>query len=494
MSRLTKNIFYNLGGQGLLLLLSFTAVQFVFSRLGSDPLGILYFTLAVGVILSTVLDLGLSFTLVREISRNPGDKRYLKSLISTVSSLYWGIYIILGIVVLFLSPFIVKSWINLTLLDIDTAILSVRILLVTSLMTLPKSLYISLLRGIERMEFSNIIEVVIAILQQVGVIILVSLGRGLIDISYWIGFSSAVGLLILSTISSHFFPLTTLIPGWNFEVLKKNFKYSFNLMLITSLSTIHIQTDKMTLSKLLPIGLVGFYGLTFHAITRGALIAKAVGQASFPVFSRFVEEREDSKLLEYYWRLQDLVCISTFPILASIPFILEPVFTFLFTKEVAQSLLGPAILVSIGTYMNSTLNIPYTLSLAKGRPDITVRLNFYALFTVLPLTILLIYLFGLLGAGTSWILYHILAYSYVIPRICKECLHLSVIEWYTHILKITSIGICSYGLAYLTLSSQGTLALIVGYIMASLVFLICSYMIATPELRNSFKAKLAEVL
>lgn len=494
MSRLTKNILYNLGGQGLLLLLSFTAIQFVFSRLGSDPLGILYFTLAVGVILSTVLDLGLSFTLVREISSHPEDSDYLKGLIRTASTLYWGVYIVLGIVAFLLAPFIVESWINLTLLDSDTAILSVRILLVTSLMTLPKSLYISLLRGIERMEFGNIVEVITSVLQQVGIIILVSLGRGLVDISYWIGLSSVLGLLILGGIASHFFPLANLTPGWNSWILKRNFKYSLNLMLITSLSTIHIQTDKMTLSKLLPIGLVGFYGLTFHAITRGALIAKAVGQASFPVFSRFVEEKEEAKLLEHYWRLQDLVSISTFPILASIPFILEPIFTFLFTEEIAKSLVGPATLIAIGTYMNSTLNVPYTLSLAKGRPDITVRLNFYALFTVLPLTITLIYFFGLLGAGASWILYHILAYFYVIPRICKECLYLSTVEWYIHILKITTIGACSYGSAYLTLNSQGTVALITGYIIASLVFSICSYMIATPELRSSLKAKLAEVL
>ena len=68
MSRLSKNIVYNFFGQGLLLLLGFVAVKYVFKQLGEDALGIIYFTLTMNSVLCTVLELGISTTTVREVS------------------------------------------------------------------------------------------------------------------------------------------------------------------------------------------------------------------------------------------------------------------------------------------------------------------------------------------------------------------------------------------------------------------------------------------
>ena len=45
MSRLKKNIVYNVAGQVSLLVLSFVAVKFIFSDLGEDALGLIYFVM-----------------------------------------------------------------------------------------------------------------------------------------------------------------------------------------------------------------------------------------------------------------------------------------------------------------------------------------------------------------------------------------------------------------------------------------------------------------
>ena len=56
MSRLSKNIFYNVTGQGLILALGFVAVRYVFRRLGGDALGLIYFaaTLNAGPVVELV--------------------------------------------------------------------------------------------------------------------------------------------------------------------------------------------------------------------------------------------------------------------------------------------------------------------------------------------------------------------------------------------------------------------------------------------------------
>ena len=65
MSRLSKNVIYNVAGQGIVLLLSLIAVRFIFRRLGDDVFGVIYFNIAMTALLVGALELGLSSTTVR---------------------------------------------------------------------------------------------------------------------------------------------------------------------------------------------------------------------------------------------------------------------------------------------------------------------------------------------------------------------------------------------------------------------------------------------
>ena len=101
--------------------------------------------------------------------------------------------------------------------------------------------------------------------------------------------------------------------------------------------------------------------------------------------------------------------------------------------------------------MNGTVTIPYVFSLAVGKPNITAKMNFYALFIVLPPSVILIYFFGLPAAGLYLVFYHIFAYFYSIPKICKECLGIKVKDWYFHIFRIFILAILTYGASWFIL-------------------------------------------
>src|SRR5437667_399315 len=55
MTRLTKNIIYNVTGQSLVLILSLVAVRFLFRRLGDDVFGIVFFNIVLTQVLSSAL-------------------------------------------------------------------------------------------------------------------------------------------------------------------------------------------------------------------------------------------------------------------------------------------------------------------------------------------------------------------------------------------------------------------------------------------------------
>jgi len=489
MPRLTRNIIYNLIGQGLLLVLGFVAVKYVFKELGEDALGIIYFTLMMNAVLVGVLDLGIFATTVREISAHFNDEPgYIGELIRTASLFCWSAYVLLAVAVYFGAPLLVEKWIYLKTIDSGTATQVLQVLGIGALIAFPRSLYSSLFRGLQRMEFNNIIDVGTTALQQLGVIMILAFGGKLLPVAYWLSASFGLGMLCYVLCAHRFFPWWTFVPCFFTGVVRRNLRYSSNMMSISFLAMVQMQADKVIMSKLLPIGLLGYYGFAYSAVSRATLLTSAIAQAAFPSFSSLFRTRGRDCMMPQYRKLQDLVCFGSVPLFAAIPFAAIPVFGFVFDPYVAKMLLLPITFLAIGFYMNGTLNVPYVFSLAVGRPDISVRSNFYALFIVLPVTGILIYYFGLAGASFSWVFYHVFGYSYAVPRICSECLEIPVSEWYWHVFKIALLACLTYGLAWLIfelLEAHSILYAGLSYTGASIIFLAGSFFMMGSELRET---------
>lgn len=492
MSKLSKNISYNLLGQGLLLILGFVAVKYVFKQLGGDALGIIYFTLTMNSVLVAVLDLGICSTTVRELSAHFNDEpEYIGDLIRTASLFYWVAFLLLGAVIYWGAPLLVEHWIQLESMDTASATLVLKILGISALVALPRSLYASIFRGLQRMEFNNIIDVATSALQQFGIIALLAFGGGLLPVVYWLAASFGLGILCYVLAAQRFFPWRALVPGYYSAVVRRNLGYSSNMMWISILAMVHIQSDKLIVSKLLAVGILGYYGFAYSAVSRATLVTTAVAQAAFPSFASLYETRDREKMISRYQKLQDLLCFGTVPIFAAIPFAVPPLFGFVFSPEIAWMLLLPVTFLSLGYYMNGTLHVPYVFSLAVGKPEISAKSNFLALFTILPVTGVLIYFFGLTGAGFSWVFYHLFAYSYAVPRLCSECLDLPVSEWYRHVLKVVALTSGTYGVAWTVLASGGVFnvqSLALAYLAASLCFLIGAYWMIGEDLRGTLLA------
>ncbi len=129
MTRLTRNIIYNVTGQGLVLVLSLIAVRFIFRRLGDDVFGIIFFNIVLTTVLATALELGISATIVREVSSFfDRDRAYVTALIRTVTLLYWGLGLLLVAIIWVIAPLLVTHWVNLRSLDPGTAAATLRIL------------------------------------------------------------------------------------------------------------------------------------------------------------------------------------------------------------------------------------------------------------------------------------------------------------------------------------------------------------------------------
>ena len=494
MTRLSRNIVYNVAGQGAVLIISLVAVRFIFGRLGADVFGIIFFNQVVTLLLANLLDLGLSSTIVREVSSHfDVEREYVRDLIRTATAVYWAIGLVLVGVIWVAAPLLVTHWLNLRTMDAGTATTMLRILSALALVALPKSLYTSLFRGRQMMGLNNSIDVGTAIIQQAGILLLLLGGGHAFAVAAWISISALLGILVYTMLAARLFGWTDLVPRFSMHAARRNVGFTGHMMVISILSFIHYQAAQVIVSKLMTLAQFGYYGFISSTVNRATFVTGAIAQAAYPSFSNLSGQESRGDLLIQYRKLHDLVSFGTLPLFAGICFAAVPVYSYVFSSgSIAAGLLLPTAFLALGSWMNATVVIPYMLSLAMGKPQIAARLNVYALILVLPVTLLLILAFGLPGAGFSWVFYHLFAYAYMVPRISRECLGTPARDWYWHIARVYGLALITYGVAWLVISTLGPgpdslVADLIGYVVGSGLFCLGAYLMIGPDLRQTIQ-------
>jgi O-antigen/teichoic acid export membrane protein len=493
MSRLFRNIAYNVMGQGLILILGFIGVKFIFSRLGADAFGIIYFNLILTGVLTTALELGVLVTTVREVSAHHADEPgYIEQLIRTASVFYWGIGLVLFVAIFLAAPLLVEKWVNLKTIDPATATTMLRFLSVTALIMLPRALYSSLFQGRQRMELNNSIDVASSAIQQLGTILILARGGDAFAVVEWIAASAIISTLAYMAIVARLFGWRALVPAYFQSVVDRNLRFTAHMGALSVLNMVLLQFDKIVVSKLLPIASVGYYSFVSTLVIRISFAATAVAQAALPSFSSLLHMRDaGAALIAQYRKIQDLVGFGMVPLFAAATFGAMPIYTYLFNRQVAWLLLLPTALLCVGFFMYSTVNVPYTFAVAAGRPDIASRAYVFAVFIVVPVTTTLVLLLGLTGAAMSWIVYELFLYAYMIPRIYQQCLSISTQTWWTHILKVAALAAVTYGLAWVVIvlpGSYSTPALVIAYAVASAAFLVGAFFLIGTDLKQTIVA------
>src|SRR5205807_5044528 len=285
---------------------------------------------------------------------------------------------------------------------------------------------------LQMMGLNNVIDVGTAAAQQAVTVAVLLAGGQVFLVAAGISTANLVGMIAYVVVAGRLFGWRTLAPSFSRSVVQRNLGFTGRMTAVSVLVLIHLQAAQVILTKLQPIAVFGLYGFASSLVNRATIVTGAVAQAAFPSFSSLFRANDRVELLSQYRKLQDLLCYGTVPLFAGVCFAAIPVFTYVLNAQSASVLLIPTAWLSLGTYMNGAVSIPYMFALAVGRPDIPLKQTLLALFVVLPATLLLILKFGLAGAGFSWVFYQLFNFSYMVPRICSECLQAPLRDWYSH--------------------------------------------------------------
>jgi O-antigen/teichoic acid export membrane protein len=497
MSKLSKNILYNVSGQVALAVLNLVAVRATFRQLGDDVFGLFVLGWLIGAIIRGISQGSFNALIVREVSRFVAtDREVVRQTMQMGSFASWSAFGLASIGLAFAAPWIVGDWITLTSLDEASATTLIRIVGVGAFLSLPNMFLDAVLRGLEEMRFTNLVDVLVTAVYRLGLVMMIQAGATWFEAALWFVATSAIGIGLLSIAIIRFLPSHYLLPRPFPEVIRRNWTFVRETTILGITLLIHRNADKLIVGRLMPIATLGYYSFAFNLINQMTTIRGAVTTAALPSFARLYQQKAQQRILQQFETLHQLLSYGMVPLFAAVVFLSIPLYTYVFSAEVANLLLAPTALLAFGSYLSVMLATPNGVSLAFGKSKINMSGNLWALLIVLPLTAILIYYAGLVGGGLSWVLYWLVLYAYNLPRACRECLGVSVKRWYKEGAMILLCIAATYGIAWGTVSYRGDYSLptlVAAYLAATAVYALIAYRLIAPDVRARLFSEIGRV-
>lgn len=447
--------------------------------------------------LFSLLDMGLSTTLNREMARLsviPDKAQEMRNLVRTLELPYWGIAFVIGFAVVGLSGPIANYWVNVDELSPATVQQALMIMGVVVAFRWPTSLYSGGLMGLQRQVLLNGIDVFAATLRGVGAVLVLWLISPTIQAFFvWQIFASVVHTSLVAGFLWRSLPKSSHPASFQKELLLRIWRFAAGMTGISITAIILTQTDKIVLSKILPLEMFGYYILATVVASALCYFIGPVFSALFPRFSQLVSINDQTGLKELYHKSCQLMSVVILPAAIVVSF---------FSSEILLLWTGNPLIVEnthmvvsiliIGTALNGLMNLPYALQLAHAWTKLALYTNIIASIVLVPMIYFLAIHYGTVGAASAWV---ILNAGYVL--ICIQIMHSRLLKgeqwrWYFNDVGVPLLAAISAVLLWWLFMPDGMsrLAMFI-YLTAVSATTLFAAAFATPVTRNWLGQRIA---
>jgi O-antigen/teichoic acid export membrane protein len=406
MSRLKSNIIANFLGRGWTAIMGLAFVPLYIKFMGIEAYGLVGFYVTIQS-LSSLLDMGLSSTLNRELailSAQEGKQQESRDLVRTLEIIYWGATVVICSVVVAISPWLAESWIQSQQLSVDSVRIAIALMGVVIACQFPFSLYSGGLLGLQRQVLLNGITVAMATLRGIGMILILWLVSPTIQAFFlWQAFVSLLQTLITAAYLWRNLPKTQSRSRFRQDLWLGIWRFAAGMTGISLVSLILMQTDKIILSKMLTLEDFGYYNLAGTVASGVTIVIAPIFTSVFPRFSELVSQGEEKKLVDLYHKSCQLLGVLVIPLGVTLSLFSQDILL-LWTGNpvIAEKAHVIVSLLTIGTSLNGLMNVPYALQLAYGWTKLALYINIVAIALLIPSLFWLTSKYGSIGAASVW--------------------------------------------------------------------------------------------
>ncbi|MGQ0813460.1 MAG: flippase [Gemmatimonadota bacterium] len=400
MKRLVKNTGYNLGSQVITTLAAFVCIPIAFRELGTERFGLLTLVWSL-LAYALVFDLGTGPAVARATAASlvtDGGKR-----IGAIVRAGITIQVLLGVTAAVLVAGFAPRLLDLLRVPVTfqpDATLALYALAAALPVVLIAQSHQAVLEGLERFDIIAYVRTPVAVATYAIPAFGALAGWSFARIMFFVFITRVVAALVM-----HSLYVTKLPPAQNGVVrteLRALFRYSRWLAISGALAQVLIYLDRFVLSAAHGLTAVAQYGAPYDAAAKLLALPGSVGVAMFPGLSKDAARGEGAAAVAR----SRAAARVTIGLLAPICVVL-----IVFAGPLLRLWLGPQIgtegvaafrILLLATVLHAAAFAPVILIEAFGRSDAVARYNLLELVVYVPLLIVAISRFGVVGAAWAW--------------------------------------------------------------------------------------------
>ncbi len=442
--------------------------------LGIEAYGLVgFFSSLMGLLV--LADMGFTATLNRELARLSTKKEgnlEMRNLVRTYELMYFWISLLLIVLIWFLAPIISEHWLKSSSLHPLVITTAIRIMGIAIAFQLPSGLYFGGLMGLQLQVRANGIQTAWSIFRGGGTIIILWLvSPTIFAFSIWQLISNIIYCFVMRVKLWQSLHNTTQIhkPQFKRTILTSTKRYTIGMAIIALLSTILIQADKIFVSKILSLEMLGYYSIASALASLPLMLANPVSSAIFPQFTKKIESNDFSGLVTLYHKTCKLTSIVIIPAsLTLILFAKELVYAWTTNVTTSSAVSLVTSLLLVGQLLQAITLVPFNYLLANGNTKLIITVQIFSIIIITPLLYVLLKKFGLVGGGISWFLMNVLSLPPYMYFFHKKFLPGEFKNWILHDIGqpfLISLPIICIGYYFFQTPSSGLLTFIyIGFI------------------------------
>lgn len=325
-----RNVAASYVGQIYAVLISVIMAPVYLSYMGTEAYGLIgFFTMLVGLI--QLLDMGLTATVVRETALRRGGELSageLRIFIRGLEIIFGTISITAAAAILLLSHQIATRWLKVHNLSTTDVQISIGIMGVLVPLRWVGGLYRGILIGFERMTWLAGYNILLATLRFVGVLAVFKLFG--VNVKYFFAYQfvvSTVDLLGVWIMSRHLVGHDEgTHKAFSWAPLRKRAAFSLTIAFVQTMGVLLTQTDKLVLSKSLPLAMFGIFSLAVAAAGVISVAGSPISQALLPRLTKLLAERQEDAAYRLYGAATQTVGVIIYPGVVALAFLAGPIF------------------------------------------------------------------------------------------------------------------------------------------------------------------------
>ncbi|WP_081940553.1 oligosaccharide flippase family protein [Sphingopyxis sp. LC81] len=415
-----RNIIANYAGRTWLMASIYIFVPIYISILGAESYALIAFY-TILLTFASLADVGLSSTFSRQAASEK-DRDALFDTFSTMEIILLCTTISISILIIIFAPMIADRWLNqIDVIDTSTVETCLRLMAATIIPQIMMTFYSAGLIGLQKQISSNVAQSIYILIRSAFIIPVLMIHRDPVVFFVWqlgvtIAFSIIFRILLFRTIERPIFSL----GRYKFSSMRPVLAFAGSMILISLISTINTQIDKLVVSGLFSVSDFGFYAAASTLAQLPVALTMPIAIAFYPRLTELLARHELLPARELYAYFSGLTAM-TVSLLAGGLFMLSPeiLTIWMHGQSLPPGLPTVVSLLALGSLFYGLQIVPYYLSLARGEARIILVLAIVAMLLTAPLSYISVVRFGMVGAPLPWILLNLInfiAIGFVVNR------------------------------------------------------------------------------